>query len=52
MLYFNSAAQYQEVYDCLEAAYDAHIDAFEAQWGHLSEDDYNDMADLLGFVDE
>lgn len=39
-------------YDCLETAYEAHLDAFEAQYGYLSEDDYNDMADQLGFVDE
>lgn len=36
----------------LESAYEAHLDAFEAQYGNLSEDDYNDMADQLGFVDE
>jgi len=52
MLAFNDQAHFQEVYDCLEAAYEAHMDAFEAQWGYLSEDDYNDMADQLGFVDE
>ena len=52
MLSFEDQAQFQEVYDCLEAAYDAHLDAFEAQYGYLSEDDYNDMADQLGFVDE
>jgi hypothetical protein len=52
MLSFNDQAHFQEVYDCLEAAYEAHLDAFEAQYGYLSEDDYNDTADQLGFVDE
>ncbi len=52
MLSFNDQAHFQETYDCLEAAYEAHLDAFEAQYGNLSEDDYNDMADQLGFVDE
>lgn len=52
MLSFTDQAHFQEVYDCLEAAYEAHLDGFEAQYGYLSEDDYNDMADQLGFVDE
>lgn len=49
MLYFNDRGHFDEVYNCLLAAYEAHMDAFEAQWGDLSEDDYNDMADQLGF---
>lgn len=40
------------MYDCLEAVYEAHLDAFEAQYGSLLEVVYNDMADQLGFVDE
>lgn len=52
MLSFTDQAHFQEVYDCLEAAYEAHLDGYEAQYGYLSEDDYNDMADQLGFVDE
>lgn len=52
MLSFDNAAQFQYVYDCLEEAYETHLDAFESQWGNLSEDDYNTMADQLGFVDE
>lgn len=52
MLSFTSQQQFTDVYDCLEAAYEAHLGDFEAQYGGLSEDDYNDMADQLGFVDE
>lgn len=52
MLSFADQDHYQLVYDCLEAAYEAHLDGFEAQYGYLSEDDFNDMADQLGFVDE
>lgn len=52
MLTFANHTDFQQVYNCLEAAYEAHLDAFETQYGYLSEDDYNDMADQLGFVDE
>ena len=52
MLSFTSHDQFRAVYDCLEAAYEAHLDGFEASWGHLSEDGYNDTADYFGFVDE
>lgn len=52
MLSFTSQQHFTDVYDCLEAVYEAHLDAFEALYGHLSEDDYNDMADQLGFVEE
>ena len=52
MLSFATLADFQYVYDCIETAYEAHLDAFELQYGYLSEDDYNDMADQLGFADE
>ncbi len=52
MLSFTDQQHFTDVYNCLEAVYEAHLDDFEAQYGHLSEDDYNDMADQLGFVDE
>jgi hypothetical protein len=52
MLVFTDADHFQEVYDCLEAAVEAHLDVFEAQWGYLSEDDFDNMAEQLGFVDE
>jgi hypothetical protein len=52
MLSFTSHDQFIAVYDCLEEAYEAHLDAFEASWGHLSEDGYNDTADYFGFVDD
>jgi len=52
MLSFADQVHFRHVYDCLETAYEAHLDAFGAQYGYLSEDDYNDMADQLGFVEE
>lgn len=52
MLSFSSQQEFTEVYDCLEAEYEAHLDDFEATYGHLSEDEYNDTSDALGFVDE
>ncbi len=38
MLSFASQQDFTTVYDCLEAAYEAHLDGFEAQYGYLSED--------------
>lgn len=49
MLSFNSAADYTALYTCLAAAVEANADAFESQYSGLSDDDYNDMADQLGF---
>jgi len=40
------------MYDCLSNAYENHQDAFLATYGNLSEDDYANMADQLGFIDE
>lgn len=52
MLSFRDQDQFNSVYDCLTAAYESWLDDFESQYGNLSEDDYNDMADNIGFVDE
>ena len=52
MLSFVDHAQFEAAYNCLEAASEDHLDAFETSYGHLSEDDYNAMADAIGFVEE
>lgn len=52
MLSFATQQDFTDLYDCLEAEYEAHLDDFETSWGYLSEDAYNDTADYFGFVDE
>jgi hypothetical protein len=52
MLSFVDTTHYRIVFDCLEAEYNAHVNAFGSANASLSEDDFNDLADQLGFVDE
>lgn len=52
MLAFVDRTHFDEVYQCLHLRHEAYLDWFEDQYGSLSEDAYNDMADQLGFVDE
>ena len=52
MLGFVDQQHFDDVYDCLEQANDAWQDDFNTQWGYLDDEDFDDMADQLGFVDE
>ncbi|MFN3875433.1 MAG: hypothetical protein ACK4L7_05940, partial [Flavobacteriales bacterium] len=52
MLSFANEAEFQAVYDCLELAYEAHNDAFESEHAAVSEDDYDNLVDLLGFEED
>jgi len=52
MLSFQTQSHFDEVYDCLTQAYESHMDDFEGQYGYLSDADFDQMSDQLGFVDE
>lgn len=52
ILAFQDTQRFQEVYDCLNNAYETWNDDFEATYGNLSEDDYEAMAISLGFDED
>ena len=52
MFKFDSWAQYEELYDCLDAENEAYLDSFEAAHSGLNDEQFNDLADSIGFVDE
>jgi hypothetical protein len=52
MFKFDSWQQYQELYDCLELEYEAYVDSFAGANGSLDDDQFNDLADSIGFIDE
>lgn len=52
MPYYQDSVHFEQVYACLEQAYEAWQDAFEAAHGSLSEDDYEAMVASLGWQDE
>lgn len=52
ILKFNDLQHFQDVYDCLEQAYETWNDDFESQHSLLSDDDYNDYCDSIGFEDD
>lgn len=51
ILRFDSWSQYQQIYDCLESEQEAYIDSFISAYSNLSEEEYNDLADSIGFND-
>jgi hypothetical protein len=52
ILVFADEAQFLEVYECLEQQYEAWNDAFEQQHASLNDDDFNALADSLGFEED
>jgi hypothetical protein len=52
MLAFDNEDHFRQVYECLEASYEEHMNAFHVEWGFLSDDEYNNMAETLGFLEE
>ncbi|MBS1765717.1 MAG: hypothetical protein JSS90_12210 [Bacteroidetes bacterium] len=52
ILAFTDMQQFQDVYDCLDQAYETWNDDFESAHSSLSDDDYNDYCDSVGFEDD
>lgn len=52
MLKFATWGEFEDTRACLQAAYEAHIDAFDNLYGNLDEDDYNNVVDQLGFTED
>ena len=52
ILTFTDEAQFMEVYECLERQYEMWNDAFEQQYATLNDDDFNALADSLGFDED
>ena len=50
--FYQDSAHFEEVYECLEYAYETWQNDFESTYGYLSEDEYEDMASILNWVDE
>ncbi len=51
MLSFESNEHVEQVLECLEQAYENHQDAFEAQYGDLSDDEMELIEEEIGFDD-
>jgi hypothetical protein len=52
VLRFGSQTHFDNTYNCLEAEYEAHCDAFELANAGLTEDQYNDLIDATGWNEE
>jgi hypothetical protein len=52
ILKFGSETEYQNTLAYLEQQYEDHDNGFLATWGHLSDDDLDDMEESLGFNDQ
>ncbi|MGB3525584.1 MAG: hypothetical protein WBB32_06430 [Flavobacteriales bacterium] len=52
MLEFEDASAFNISYACLNASYEAHLTEFEDAYGHLSEEEMDEVAETTGFVDE
>lgn len=49
---YTDMQHFEDVYNCLDEAYEIWNDDFEAEHADLSEDDYNDYCDSVGFEDD
>lgn len=52
ILKFTDMQQFQDVYNCLDQAYETWNDNFESLHSSLSDDDYNAYCDSVGFEDD
>ena len=52
VLEFATRADYQTMYDCVEARHEAYLDSFETAHSTLTDDAFSDLADSIGWVDE
>jgi hypothetical protein len=52
ILMFNDEAHFVEVYECLQQQYEAWNDAFELQYSSLNDNDFNTLADSIGFNED
>lgn len=50
--HYASAQDYEDMYTCLEATYEAHNNTYEAMYSSLSDDDYDNQVDLDAFNEE
>lgn len=52
ILAFDDQAAFQTTYDCLLNEYETWNDWLETTYGYLNDDDYNDMLNSLGYVED